>query len=400
VVASGTAPRSTLDRRRGDAAPPAGAPSGTVERRRRSTGPGMSLIACVDVHASGPAPLGAEDTGVLWRLALMRMERCVRPGDRLCLLGGPRVAVCLGSGAQRLAPGDLGRRLAHAVGDQLAVGEVGTGLEIAIGIGVDASTEAAVPSDLAAAALTSIRLRGGRPSPNGHRLPPFVAVTRVPGRNGLHRLPLRSLVPVHQADDRLAPPSPLGPEWGPLAGDSWGALVTSGLQVLLVDPDAASRDNHHLVDYVAAIARRAGARAVAYSGSDVDHVLLELEATRPDVVVLALGAEGDRHATDVDGSIAWERPARIARAMRDSGVPVIAVSLGASAAALAVCVEQPSGSSTPSCSRRSWPARPTGAWPTDPRRTATTSRAARGSCPRRTTPWSASPPASAGCCSR
>jgi len=337
VDASGSAPRATLDRRRGDAAVPPGSPAVSVERRRRSTGSGLSLIACVDVQASGTAPLRAEDTEVLWRLALMRMERCIRPGDRLCLLGGPRVAVCLGGGAQRLAPGDLGRRLARAVGDQLAVGEVGMGLEIAIGIGVDTGAAEAVPSDLAAAALSSIRLRGGRPSANGHRLPPFVAVTRVPGRNGAHRLPLRSLVPVHQLD---GPPAALGPEFDAQAGSSWGALVASDLQVLLVDPDAAPRDHHHLVDYVAAIARRAGARAAAYSGSDVDDVLLELEAARPDVVVLALGAEGDRHSADIDGSLAWERPARIARAMRDCGIPVIAVSLGASAAALAVCVEQ------------------------------------------------------------
>jgi DNA-binding NarL/FixJ family response regulator len=277
---------------------------------------------------------------VLWRLALMRMERCVRPGDRLCLLGGPRVAVCLGRGAHRLAPGDLGRRLARAVGDQLAVGEMGMGIDIAIGIGVDAGTDDVLPADLAAAAMTSIRLRGGRPSPNGHRPAPFVAVTRVPGRGGVHRLPLRSLVPVQLVDDNLAPTSPLGSEWGPLADEPWSALVTSDLQVLLVDPDAAPLDQHHVVDYVAGIARRAGASAVTYNGSDVDHVLLELQATRPDVVVLTLGAEGDRHAIDIDGSMAWERPARIARAMRDSGIPVIAVSLGASAAALAVCVEQ------------------------------------------------------------
>ena len=33
---------------------------------------------------------------LLWRLALRRMERCIRSGDQVCMLGGPRVAVGLG----------------------------------------------------------------------------------------------------------------------------------------------------------------------------------------------------------------------------------------------------------------------------------------------------------------
>jgi DNA-binding NarL/FixJ family response regulator len=283
----------------------------------------------------------------------MRIERCIRPSDQLCLLGGARVAVCLGSGSHRVAPAALGRRLARALEDRFAFGDSGLGLDIAIGIGVDTSPGAAGPTALAQAAMSSVRR-----SPGGRRAAPpaFATVTWLPGPDPLAggttngalgagqaswRLRHRALVALHddvwRADGAFLAPG-AGATLEPVA--SWEGLAACALDVLVVDPDSATSVSGPLVDLVAELTRRSGARSVMSTAADVEGILLELGAHKPDVVVLALGAEGGRHDPDRDPNLAWEGPGRVARAIRDMGTPVIALSMGASAAALAVCVEQ------------------------------------------------------------
>ena len=291
-------------------------------------------------------------------MALLRMERSVRPGDMLCLLGGDRVAVCLGSGSNRVAPGAIGRRLARALEDRLALGDTGLGLDVTIGIGVDSSEGGADPAVLAEAAMSSLSRRTASARPGD--APPFVTVTWVPGPNSLllyddgahrhdlgagsllaRRLRHRALVPVR--DDFSGSPHgfvTIGGATG-AAYDTWDGLAVSALDVLLVDPDIEHGPNAGpLLDIMAELTRRSAPRSVVSTAADVEGVLFDLSVRKPDVVVLALGAEHGRHDIDRDPNLAWDRPARIARAVRDMGTPVIAVSMGASAAALAVCVEQ------------------------------------------------------------
>ena len=309
-----------------------------VDRRAGPVGPAHSIIACVDVRPSAPGVLSPEQAELLWRVALLRMERCIRPGDQLCLMGGGRVAVCIGSGSHRVAPAALGRRLARALEDRLVFGDTGLGLDVTIGIGVDASAGDATGATLARAALTSLRHHDA----TAVSTPAYATVTWVPatfaGRSS-RRLRHRALVPL--SDN--GPPTvgelvPLDPV---RLGDVhvWDSMALSSLAVLVVDADTEC-DASSLVDVVAELARRTGARSMVSTATDVDAVLLDLGAHKPDVVVLALGAEGGRHDPERDPNLAWDRPARIARAIRDMGTPVIALSMGASAAALAVCVEQ------------------------------------------------------------
>src|SRR6202035_1915042 len=113
-----------------------------------------------------------------------RMVRCIRSGDQVCMLGGPRVAVVLGNGSNRVTPSALGKRLARAMGDHLAVGTTGLDLQVAIGVG--AGTSDVEPAELAAAAMASLRLPRVRGGANGHpATTPFVAVTHVPDHQAL-----------------------------------------------------------------------------------------------------------------------------------------------------------------------------------------------------------------------
>jgi hypothetical protein len=294
------------------------------------------------------------------------MERCIRSGDQVCMLGGPRVAVVLGNGAHRVMPSALGKRLARAMGDHLAVGA--TGLDLRVAIGVGAGTSEVEPASLAAAAMAALRFPRAHSTTNGHGAPsPFVAVTHVPDHQALasvsapplsdpealdlwrakstrqpRRLLCRVVVPLSE-DLSVSSPAPEAPgHWNVLdPDDKTGALTGAGLRVLIVDPDA---DGDHtprpMMEAVAAIARRCGARAVLSPAIDIDDVLIDLYLAKPDVVVMVVQTELPRYGAGYESHCNWDRPARITRALREAGLPVIALSVGASAAALAVCVEQ------------------------------------------------------------
>ena len=339
--------------------------AGIAERRTWAPGSGHTVIACVDVQPATRSGVQPERNDLLWRLALRRMERCVRAGDQVCMLGGPRVAIVLGNGSNRVAPSALGRRLARAMGDHLAVGATGLDLRVAIGVGAGSSD--VEPEALAAAALNSVRLTRNRGGTNGHVEPSaFLAVTHVPGRQALvspawhhpadldtervcehdparrtRRLDYRVLVPLSDDLD-LSHAAPVGPNgWNGLEDEVGASLAGTGLRVLLVDPDASADHNPRpMVEAVAAVARQCGALPVLSPALDTDSVLLDLYLSKPDVAVVVVQAEVPRYGSNQGSHFPWDRPARITRALRAAGTPVIALSVGASVAALAVCVEQ------------------------------------------------------------
>ncbi len=341
--------------------------TGIAERRTWAPGSGHTVIACVDVQPATRSGVQPERNDLLWRLALRRMERCVRVGDQVCMLGGPRVAIVLGNGSNRVAPSALGRRLARAMGDHLAVGATGLDLRVAIGVGAGASD--VEPEVLAAAALNSVRLTRNRGATNGHVEPSsFLAVTHVPGHQALlspspgwrhpsdleaerdcehdparrtRRLDYRVLVPLSEDLD-LSHPAPLGANgWNGLDDEVDASLTSTGLRVLLVDPDASAEHSPRpMVEAVAAVARQCGAVPVLSPAVDTDSVLLDLYLSKPDVAVVVVQAEVPRYGGVPGPQFPWDRAARITRALRAAGTPVIALSVGASVAALAVCVEQ------------------------------------------------------------
>jgi DNA-binding NarL/FixJ family response regulator len=313
-------------------------------RDHRTTDPRYHVIACVDVQPASVDDTHTERLDLLWRFAVRRMERCIRADDKVCMLGGPRVAVCLGDGGNGVVPSALGRRLARAMGSHFVVGTKALDLKVSIGVG--ATTGDVEPAELAAAAMASIR-GGSRRAVSPRALPPFVAVTHVPtGAPGPTRSPRRLmrrvLVPFSVDADDLGIDAPsIGGTAQPRPGPSDARHPgTAGLRVLLVDPDPGPDNSPRpMVDAVAALSRRAGAEPIVASVLDPDAMFLNLYLTEPDVVVLVLQA-GASHDGTPEGGWSWERPAQLVRVLRETGTPVVALSMGASAAALAVSVEQ------------------------------------------------------------
>jgi DNA-binding NarL/FixJ family response regulator len=110
---------------------------------------------------------------------------------------------------------------------------------------------------------------------------------------------------------------------------------------MLVDPEAdPDHSPRPMIEAVVSVARRCGVEAVLSPAVDTDSVVLDLLLTKPDVVVIVVQGEVPRFGAGSESHYAWDRPARLTRALREAGTPVIALSVGASAAALAVCVEQ------------------------------------------------------------
>jgi len=323
------------------------------------------VVACVDVQAAADGSSRSVASEVLWNLAVRRVEGCIRPDDLMCMLGGSRVVVCFGNGVHRIAPDDLGTRLARAMGSHLAVGSSQLGLKVSVGVcagGVDVN-----PAALAEAAIASTRVARGRTvhsARNGAHSGAVVSVTHVPearepvpgarplvgdvrpeSRTGRgrprHRLARRVLLPM--------PDDPDSPADAAVANGTAPAVTSRTarpfrpaappIRVLVVDPGASSDGPPRpAVHGVVAVANGLGARAVLSLACDPDPIVADALATDADAVLLTLHAEP--HVCEGSSLTLWEQAARITRALTLRGTHVIALRINASAAAVAACVEQ------------------------------------------------------------
>jgi DNA-binding NarL/FixJ family response regulator len=344
----------------------------SLDRRTWTDDPGHHVVACVDVRSStGEDNDLAPD--VLWGLALRRMERCVRPADRVCMLGASRFAVCFGNGAHLIAPNELGSRLARALGNHLVVGS--TALDLRVRVGVGAGTIAVEARDLAGAAIASTRSPRSRVSTRRPRrdavASSVVAVTHVPDPDALlrvardHELSRSRRRAGSNGTAAATPPTPhrllrrtfFGPfdsehpagAYGPRAGRAAApeSFKTSshprvaGLTILVVDPAVATSETpRSAVQGVAAAARRLGVCPILSPADRPDTVVDDLCVSEADAVVLILHPDAAHLPSHSEAGTPWEHPARLARALVDAGASVIALSVGASAAAVAACVEQ------------------------------------------------------------
>jgi DNA-binding NarL/FixJ family response regulator len=344
---------------------------GGLDRRTWSADPSHHVIACVDIQSNATTTGGDVTPDVLWGLAVRRMERCIRPADRVCMLGGSRFAVCFGNGAHRVAPNELGTRLARAMGNHLAVGT--TALDLRVRVGVGAGTLAVEPRQLTGAAIASTRSARRSTSQRSRRdivgssvvavthvpdpqdllsvsvLDPSVAVirttrTRATGKAPAptsHRLLRRTFFPNPVAPDHLGVAN--GAKTArPTGAETYRAVAYShiaGLTILVVDPAVSTSDMpRSAVQGVAAVARRLGVCPILSQSDRPDTVVDDLSVSEADAVVLIL--HPDTASPSIDAGTPWEHPARLARALVDAGASVIALSVGASAAAVAACVEQ------------------------------------------------------------
>ena len=329
----------------------------------------------MDIQSSATSSGGELTPDVLWGLAVRRMERCIRPADRVCMLGGSRFAVCFGNGAHRVAPNELGTRLARAMGNHLVVGT--TALDLRVRVGVGAGTLAVEARHLTGAAIASTRsarrvtTHRQRRELNGSSV---VSVTHVPDPHELltvsdldarallrptgtratgtapeatsHRLLRRTFFPPPASPDHPGVTNGAKPARAAAAAaaaaETYRSVAYSrvaGLTILVVDPAVSTSDMpRSAVQGVAAVARRLGVCPILSQADRPDTVVDDLSVSEADAVVLIL--HPDTASPSIDAGTPWEHPARLARALVDAGASVIALSVGASAAAVAACVEQ------------------------------------------------------------
>jgi DNA-binding CsgD family transcriptional regulator len=330
----------------------------SAERRSWVPDPGCRIIACVDVApVAGEAPAPAPT--VLWDLAVRRMEGCVRPGDWICMLGGSRMAVCFGNGAHRIPASALGRRLAHAMGDHLAVGATSTEVDVAVGIGV--ASDDLEASAVTGAAIASIRsARHHRAAPAGHH--PFVAIARLPAEAasstsdtpghrqrlaahwaGKPRLVRRVIVPLDHEGSDHAPSDAPDVALLPAATSHHTQRPKSRdalMRVLVVDPEPHPPRAARLgAAAVATMVRRVGAMPTVSTSHSLETVMLDHYVVEPHVVVVVLHPEPAPPVRERPPD-PWEAAANLTRSLVQTGSYVVAVSFGASAMAVAACVEQ------------------------------------------------------------
>ena len=345
--------------------------AGSTERRQEAVDPNFHVIACVDVITKALSNGHYVTSEVLRGLAVRRMERCIRPSDRVCMLGASRLAVCFGQGSHRIAPSELGARLARAMGDHLTVGS--TTLDLRVTVGVGAGTSAVEPRDLIGAAIASTQSPQSRMTMTWTRpeATSTVTVTQVPDPHELLRVshegaparsshrPLRARVAgatgpatTHRLLRRTSIQGAVdhntrlqGPRVGaPAISDAERFPLHSriaGLTILVVDPAVALTDTpRSAVQGVAAAVRRLGVCPILSAANRPDTVADDLSVSEADAVVLILHPDTAHPLSEADGDTPWEHPARLARALVDAGASVIALSVGASAAGVAACVEQ------------------------------------------------------------
>jgi DNA-binding CsgD family transcriptional regulator len=113
------------------------------------------------------------------------------------------------------------------------------------------------------------------------------------------------------------------------------------LRLLLVDPNATPETSPRpVIEVVAATARRHGAWPIICSASDPESFDINLAVTEPAAVLVILEYVPPRREGEPDAYGSCERAAHLTKTAREARLPVIAINVGASAAALAACVEQ------------------------------------------------------------
>ena len=307
--------------------------------RGQYTESGREVVGCIEVEAVSSVGARSVNSGVLWGLAVRRVERCLRPGDWLCPMGAGRIGICFGGGAHLVDATSLGARLARALGDHLAVGANDLDLHVAVGVGTGESGVCAGElTSSALSALASERRRSCSRAPR--RLSsPRVVVThlRASGASSQWRPPVRRLLvtvgPGHdlasQAQEERGTPAKRRP-------------VRSQLDLLVVDtqPMTGDRENPG-VEGVVAVARRLGIEPRTIHLSDPLEVVAAVRRDRPDVVVIPLRSPlPGQLGTHRHDQTPWEQWASTTRELVHAGATVFAVGVGASVAAVAACVRE------------------------------------------------------------
>ena len=307
-------------------------------------------MACVDIrdardHTGPPTP-GRHLSCSTWSCPGSKDRSAA--DDRICPFSASRLLVQFGPSADDILPQVLGDRLARAVGLSAHAGRSTPGSVVSVGIAVP--RDAGDASDVARRALAAARVARSGPGD-----PVSTVVTQSGAMVTVDRLAesrtTRRASRTHQILHRRTryrpdlgwPRSDSAISSGAGSGAS-GMVRTGSAQVantvLVVDPLAPESARAGFATLSAAsTVESLGCRVGTATPSPDDPLTLTLGDATVDLVVLVLdGGRPAQSPTWTSGI--WGTPARLAASYGASGVPVLAVSAGLGAGALAACVAQ------------------------------------------------------------
>jgi DNA-binding NarL/FixJ family response regulator len=313
------------------------------ETKRRS----VPTMACIDVRLSAVSDNGVSPT--LLETVLDRVQGAVRADDRVCPMGTSRLAVEFGPVANGVPPHVLGYRLAQAIGRDLPLDTPSACLSVSVGMA--APRDRPGPADLTrnamAAALAGRSQLGRRPLSGTQISNAFVTVDSLVAPQSSSLRSHHMMQAMHRRDvfRYHVGRSPGGPQHvGPFVPPDTALLSDrdgkADLTVLVIDPVAERADDPGFATITAAsVAEGLGCRSAAVAAT-VDHgPAMAIDGYPVDLVVLVLeGGSSGHPSTWASG--AWGVPASLTASYRAAAVPVLAVSAGAGAGAVASCVAQ------------------------------------------------------------
>lgn len=312
---------------------------------------GSRAVAWVAVRMDSTS--GSDGRGSVTAHLLHQVTKAVRGDDRICPVGTSLLAVQFGSVASAVPLLVLGDRIARAVGTTFPLDLADAGLATVVGMAGPVEGIGPVnPGDVSRRSLGAARSgRSALADDASGGIGELTAVVSVdqwvtghpsPSRSGpsfqpLHRrVVYRCYTTPAEGIEGLRPAHPQATVGGPTGAPG----ATTNLNVLVIDPMAAAgTPPGFALTAAATLAERLGCRTATATVSPDEPLVTSVDGTDVDLVVLVLdGAWVGRSPNWATG--AWGLPAHLTTTYVDKGIPVLAVSAGAGAGAIASCVTQ------------------------------------------------------------
>ncbi len=302
-------------------------------------------VACIEMQWGE-----GSDGSALLQSALARVQGAVRSEDRVCPVTTKRLVVEFGPVANSVPPQVLGYRLAQALGRDLPSEARSSSLAVSVGMATpeghphpsDVTRRALAASSAGSSQLSRRPFAGTQPSNALITVDGFAGRPASPkvARATVHR---RSVYRYRVGRATTFPSAMVparGVDGGPLAGNPNGHDKRADPTVLVIDPAADRPDEPGFATITAAsMAERLGCRSAAVTASLDGAPPLAIDGFALDLAVLVLeGGWSGPSSTWSTG--AWGIPASLTATYRAAGLPVLAVSAGAGAGAVASCVAQ------------------------------------------------------------
>ncbi|HEY4928949.1 MAG TPA: helix-turn-helix transcriptional regulator [Acidimicrobiales bacterium] len=282
---------------------------------------------------------------------LDQVSKAVRGDDRVCPVATSMVAVEFGSVASAVPLLVLGDRIARAVGPALHHSEGGPAPAVGMAGPVDGISPVD-PDDVSRRSFGAAR--SGRSvlavdASGGFReltaaisVDEWVTGHSSPSGSGPSFQPLHRRTIVRYGAPRAVGTSGMRPTdlETKVTGPSGNSPSTGNLTVLVVDPMAtAGRAPGFALSGSVTFVQRLGCHTATATVSPDDPLVTTVDGTEVDLVVLVLDGSWVGRSPNWETG-AWGLPARLTTAYVDKGIPVLAVSAGAGAGAIASCVVQ------------------------------------------------------------